>query len=254
MDDKNLPVISIITIVYNGEMLLERTIQSIVNQTYSRIEYIIIDGHSKDKTVDIIKKYSDKISFWQSEPDKGLYDAMNKGIKVARGDYLMFINAGDELFDKFTIEKIVNSSDILADIYYGETLMVDETFQPLGLRSETTPHKLPAQLKWQDMGYGMVVCHQSILIKKTVADFYNLAYPFCADIDWIIKALKKTTSVVNVGFVISKYLKGGLSDKKLKKSLLDRFEVMREHFGLFRTIFNHIFISVRAAWFYNRKR
>jgi glycosyltransferase involved in cell wall biosynthesis len=254
MNNKSLPVISIITIVYNGEMLLERTIQSIVNQTYSRIEYIIIDGNSKDRTVEIIKKYSDKISLWQSEPDKGLYDAMNKGIKLAKGDYLLFINAGDELFDKFTIEKIVNSSVTLPDVYYGETLMVDETFHPLGIRSETTPHKLPQHLKWQDMGYGMVVCHQSILIKKTVADLYNIAHPFCADIDWIIKALKKSTSVVNVGFVISKYLKGGLSDKKLKKSLLDRFEVMREHFGLFRTIFNHIFISVRAAWFYNRKR
>jgi len=254
MEKRSLPVISIITIVYNGEALLERTIKSIINQSYTSIEYIIIDGKSTDKTVEIIEKYSEKISFWQSEPDKGLYYAMNKGIKLAKGDYLLFINAGDELNDSTTIEKIIESSESLPDVYYGETLMVDEAFNPLGTRSETTPHQLPKNLRWQDMAYGMVVCHQSILIKRTLADFYNTAHPFCADIDWIIKALKKSNSVVNVHFIISKYLKGGLSDKKLKKSLIDRFEVMREHFGLFRTIFSHIFITIRAIWFYRIKK
>jgi len=166
----------------------------------------------------------------------------------------MFINAGDELFDSTTIEKIINSSTHLSDIYYGETLMVNETFQPLGIRSKVTPHKLPKHLRWQDMAYGMVVCHQSILVKKEVAGFYNTAHPFCADIDWIIKALKKSSSVVNVEFIVSKYLKGGLSDQKLRKSLLDRFAVMREHFGLFRTVFSHIFIIGRAILFYKRKK
>jgi glycosyltransferase involved in cell wall biosynthesis len=254
MTNQNLPVISIITIVYNGEALLERTIQSIINQTYSSVQYIIIDGGSKDKTVDIIKKYSDKISFWQSEPDKGLYDAMNKGIKAATGDYLLFINAGDEFFEKETLEKIIKSSPILPDIYYGETLMVDEAFQPLGTRSETTPHQLPKQLKWQDMYRGMVVCHQSILVRRSIAEMYNTHHPFCADIDWIIRALKKSTAVVNVGFIVSRYLKGGISDKRLKKSLVDRFKVLSEHFGLFPTIFNHIFIVGRGVWFYNRKK
>ncbi len=253
MQNQNLPVISIITIVYNGEVLLERTIKSVINQTYSSIQYIIIDGNSKDKTVDNIRKYSNKISFWQSEPDKGLYDAMNKGIKAATGDYLLFINAGDELFDSNTIENIVKSSRTLPDIYYGETLMVDTAFQPLGTRSETTPHKLPKQLKWQDMAYGMVVCHQSILVKRSVAELYNTNHPFCADIDWIIKALKKSSSVVNVGFNVSRYLKGGLSDKKLKQSLVDRFKVLSEHFGLVRTIFSHVFIVWRGVWFYKLK-
>ena len=247
------PLISIITIVYNGEQFLERTIQSIIGQSYDRIEYIIIDGNSKDKTLDIINKYASKISYWQSEPDKGLYDAMNKGIRKANGEYLLFINAGDELFDAQTISKIVASSPILPDIYYGETLMVNEVFEPIGTRSEVTPHKLPIQLKWKDMAYGMVVCHQSILVKKSIAEFYDTSHPYCADIDWIIKALKKSTQVVNVGFNVSKYLKGGLSDKQLKKSLVDRFNVMREHFGLLHTVFSHIFITFRAVWFYKMK-
>jgi glycosyltransferase involved in cell wall biosynthesis len=254
MEKKVLPVISIITIVFNGELFLERTIKSIISQTYPKIEYIVIDGNSKDGTVDIIKKYSGKISLWQSEPDKGLYDAMNKGIKLAKGEYLLFINAGDELYENTTIEKIIKSSSEAADIYYGETLMVDEAFRSIGTRSKTTPHKLPKHLKWQDMSYGMVVCHQSILIKRSIAEFYNTSHPFCADIDWIIRALKKSGSTVNVNFIISKYLKGGLSDQKLKKSLIDRFEVLREHFGLFRTIFSHIFITIRAVWFYKMKK
>jgi glycosyltransferase involved in cell wall biosynthesis len=251
--DQRLPVISVITIVYNGEVFLERTIQSILNQTYAQIQYIIIDGNSKDNTVEIIKKYSDKIFFWQSESDKGLYDAMNKGIKVATGDYLLFMNAGDELFDKYTLENVIKSSDTLPDIYYGETLMVDEAFKPLGIRSETTPHKLPKQLKWQDMAYGMVVCHQSIIVKRAIASAFDTNHPYCADIDWIIKALKKSSTVVNVGFIVSKYFKGGISDKRLKQSLIDRFEVMKAHFGLFRTIFSHVYIVGRAVWFYKLK-
>ena len=249
----NAPLISIITIVYNGDKFLERTIQSIIKQSYNRIEYIIIDGNSNDKTLEIINNYAHNITFWQSEPDKGLYDAMNKGIKAAKGEYLLFINAGDELFDEGTIKKIVHSASDLPDIYYGETLMVNENYLPIGTRSEVTPHKLPLRLKWQDMAYGMVVCHQSILVKRTIADFYNTNHPYCADIDWIIKALKKSKTVVNVGFNVSKYLKGGISDKQLKKSLVDRFKVMQEHFGLFRTVFSHIFITVRAIWFYKMK-
>lgn len=247
-------VVSIITIVYNGELFLERTIQSIVNQSYAAIEYIIIDGNSKDKTIDIIKKYSSQISFWQSEPDKGLYDAMNKGLKAAKGDYVLFINAGDELHEITTIEKIMKSAINSPDVLYGETMMMDDLFQPLGIRSVITPHKLPKQLRWQDMAYGMVVCHQSILVKRSIADEYVLIHPFCADIDWIIKALKKSATIVNVGFIISNYLKGGLSDKKRRMSLVDRFKVLQAHFGLFPTIFSHIFISIRAVWFYNRKK
>jgi glycosyltransferase involved in cell wall biosynthesis len=254
MDERYFPSISVITVVYNGEHLLERTIKSILGQTYKNIEYIVIDGQSKDNSVEIIKKYTAGISYFVSEPDKGLYDAMNKGIDAATGDYLLFINAGDELYESTTLEKVVNSFGGYPDIYYGETLMVDEQFQPLGYRSEMTPHRLPAHLKWENMSLGMVVCHQSILIRRTIAEKYDLRFPFCADIDWIINALKKSEYIVNTGLVISRYLKGGISDKKMKKSLMDRFAVMRKHFGLYPTIVNHIVIVIRALWFYNRKK
>ena len=92
---RNKPLVSIVTVVYNGENFLEETIKSVINQTYENIEYIIIDGGSTDGTVDIIKKYEDKINYWVSEKDAGIYDAMNKGIEAFKGDYINFLNAGD---------------------------------------------------------------------------------------------------------------------------------------------------------------
>ena len=95
MSEENNIMISVITVSYNAVTSIEETIQSVINQTYSNIEYIIIDGKSNDGTTDIIKKYSDKISYWCSEPDKGIYDAMNKGVKLAHGQWIAFMNAGD---------------------------------------------------------------------------------------------------------------------------------------------------------------
>lgn len=114
-------IISIITIVYNGEKYIENTILSVINQTYPNIEYIIIDGKSTDGTVDIIKKYEDKISYWISEPDGGIYDAMNKGIMRATGKWINFINSGDNLVNDKVIEKFIELHDINTDIVYGDT-------------------------------------------------------------------------------------------------------------------------------------
>src|SRR4051812_15125406 len=97
---KQSPVVSVITIVYNGGALLEGTIQSVLKQDPTHLEYIIIDGGSKDNTLDVIKKYTDQIDFWVSEPDKGIYDAMNKGLNAATGDYVWFMNAGDHIHGK----------------------------------------------------------------------------------------------------------------------------------------------------------
>ena len=108
------PLITVVTVVFNGEATLEQTIQSVVNQTYDNVEYIIVDGGSKDRTLDIIKKYEDRIDYWQSEPDKGIYDAMNKGIELANGDWINFMNSGDSFYNECVIK----------NIYYGPYKMV----------------------------------------------------------------------------------------------------------------------------------
>jgi len=116
---KKLPIISIVTVSYNAVSTIEKTILSVINQTYPHIEYIIIDGGSTDGTVDIIKKYADKIAYWVSEPDKGLYNAMNKGVMHSTGEWLNFMNAGDVFIHKSTINNIVScgmNSDIISGI------------------------------------------------------------------------------------------------------------------------------------------
>ncbi|MEA1893278.1 MAG: glycosyltransferase [Campylobacterota bacterium] len=125
MATKDKPLISIVTVVFNGEKHLEQTIQSVVNQTYKNIEYIIIDGGSTDGTVDIIKKYEDKISYWVSEKDSGIYDAMNKGIDVANGEWINFMNAGDIFFDNNVLESVFHKESLATDnidLFYSDSI------------------------------------------------------------------------------------------------------------------------------------
>jgi glycosyltransferase involved in cell wall biosynthesis len=133
--EKQPPVVSVITIVYNGGDLLEGTIKSVLKQDSSHLEYIIIDGGSKDQTLDIIKKYSDQIDFWISEPDRGIYDAMNKGLNAATGDYVWFMNAGDHIHGENVLTSIFEKEKN-ADVYYGEANFVKENRELIGTRSD----------------------------------------------------------------------------------------------------------------------
>ena len=108
-------LISVVTVSYNAVSTIEQTILSVINQTYPNVEYIIIDGGSTDGTVDIIKKYADKIAYWVSEPDKGIYDAMNKGVVVATGEWINFMNAGDIFTDSDVIDKLFHQNIIIAE-------------------------------------------------------------------------------------------------------------------------------------------
>ncbi|MGD1842492.1 MAG: glycosyltransferase family 2 protein [Thermonemataceae bacterium] len=209
-----LPTISIITVTYNAEAYLEATLLSVIAQNYAHKEYIIIDGRSKDQTVNIIQKYAHHINYWVSEPDKGLYDAMNKGMAIAKGAYILFMNAGDTLYDPDTLRDIFLKNE-QADIYYGEAEMLDaKSRQALGLRSEVTPHKLPSGLRWQHMQCGMVVCHQSFIVRKAIAPSYDLNYSYSADVDWVITCLKRSKKTIYTKQIIATFLQGGLSTQK----------------------------------------
>ncbi len=247
--DTSLPVVSVITVVYNDAVGLRRTISSIQEQSYSSIEHVIIDGGSTDGTLELIKKNQDKITYWVSEPDKGLYDAMNKGLKAAKGDYVWFMNAGDLIHTPNTTLEIFDGEGELADIYYGDTMIVDESYKEIGLRRLRPPEKLT----WRGFQKGMLVCHQAILVKRELADEYDKRYSHSADFDWVIKALKKAQYIKNTNAILASFLDGGHSKQNIKPSLKERFHSMRRHYGFIPTLIRHIPIAFRFFRFYSKE-
>ena len=233
------PKISIITVVYNAKSLIERTINSVLSQTYTNIEYIIIDGGSSDGTLEIAEKYQHDIAVILSGKDNGIYDAMNKGLSTATGDFVLFLNAGDELYSTEIISKILSLGD--ADVYYGNTAVVNEKGVVLGDRRLSPPE----ELNWRSLKFGMCVSHQSFIAKRSLCDKYNLMYAVSADIDWVIQVLKKSNKIVNTKNYISKFLEGGTSNKRRNVALGERFSIMIQHYGFFQTILNHIYILLR---------
>jgi len=248
-----MPLISIITITFNAGLYLDRTLKSAQLalakiEDASEVEYLIIDGGSKDNTLMIADHYAEFISKIISEPDGGLYDAMNKGMKRASGKYLWFLNAGDEIYDPDVLHNLLSNLKTNADVYYSDAMFVKDDGTEVGLRSDFTPHSLPKNLRWQDFALGMKVCHQAFIAKKEIAPLYddtNLS----ADIDWEIMCLKNTKKTQFLNFVLCKYLLGGVSVQSHRRSLTDRFNVLRKHFGLVPTVLNHILIFWRGFWF-----
>jgi len=232
--------------------LIERTIQSVLNQTYSNVEYIIVDGKSTDKTLEIIRNFfstnhvgaycntplQSKII---SEPDSGIYDAMNKGLAMATGDYVWFMNAGDEIYEPTTLENLIPFFEENADAIYGDTVRVDESRNILGLRVKRPPKKFT----WKSFRMGMTVCHQSILISRRIAPKYDLQYKICADIDWVIQAMKQAKIVCNSHQILSRFLIGGFSKQREKQAWRERFTIMKKHYGLLQTLLFHVFIGFR---------
>lgn len=249
LENKEQPKISVITVVYNSERYIEKTINSIINQTYPNIEYIIIDGGSTDGTIAIIKKYEEYLTKWISEIDDGLYYAMNKGIKTATGDYIWFINSGDEIYTENTAEDIFSSINQTVDIIYGETEIIDFKGNSLRMRRHSSPEKLT----WKSLKYGMKVCHQSILVHKNLIESYNTNYKFSSDFEWVLRMLKKASLVVNSRIILSKFMEGGLTKKSMFASLKERFKIMGQFYGKFPTIFNHIIIGFKLIGHYINK-
>ena len=242
------PKFSIITVTYNAEKVLEDTIQSVIFQTYRNVEYIIVDGASKDHTLEIVNKYHDRINKVISETDKGLYDAMNKGIQLATGDYLCFLNAGDKFHDSETLQKIVHTlkGQELPDVIYGETAIVDEEGHFLHMRRLSTP----AHLNWKSFKQGMLVCHQAFFANRELAinHLYDLQYRFSADFDWCIRIMKKAKCLHNTRLTLIDYLNEGMTTKNHKASLKERFCIMAKHYGLISTILHHGWFVIRLFY------
>lgn len=240
-------IFSVITVTYNAQKHIERTIESVLEQTYDNVEYIIIDGDSTDSTVKIAKRYIDRIAKIISEPDKGLYHAMNKAFNIATGDFICFLNAGDTFYEKDTLIKVAsllnnnNNEHSLPDIIYGETAIVDVNGRFIRMRRLKTPQ----QLTWKSYRNGMTVCHQAFWVRTSIAERYNLNYRYSSDFDWCIRMAKKANRIKNTHLTLVYYLNEGLTTSNRWASLKERFSIMTKHFGLLSTMFHHVWFVIR---------
>ena len=241
------PTLSVITIVYNNVHDIEPTMLSVLNQSYAHIEYIVVDGASTDGTLKIIQRYQDRLSKVLSEKDAGIYDAMNKGLALASGDYVLFMNSGDELYAPDTVENVFATAPN-ADIYYGETEMYNEAWESIGKRR----HSVPDKFTWKSFRFGMTISHQAIYIRRSLTEPYDRKYQLSADIDWILTAAKKAKTSVKVSGYVAKYLVGGMSKKRHQQSLKERFAIFTKHYGLLPNLFNHLVIAAKLSFYYLR--
>lgn len=219
----NNPKISVVTVCYNAASEIERTIKSVINQTYSNVEYIIIDGGSKDGTVDIIKKYADKITYWVSEPDKGIYDAMNKGIIAATGDWINFMNAGDWFYATDVLEQIAGiAQKTSAYILYGNTIRVLKQYHFL---------YIPGSI--EDMRSHMVNLHQSTFTRLTFhkAYMFDLSYRSSADYHFFYNAyFTYKASFEHVHVTVDYYDETkGMSKDNYKLARTENMRFQRDH-------------------------
>lgn len=239
-------VISIVTINYNNFSGLKKTFESVFNQTrFDRVDYVVIDGGSSDGSAELVKKNENKLAYSISEPDGGIYDAMNKGLRRCTGDLVWFMNSGDYLYSEDVVERILELYKKDVDVVYGKTMMVSESGEELGLIEELTTHKLPDQLTWKTMKYGMSVGHQSFLMRRSKAPEYDLTYKYVADVDWVIKCLKVSEKIFHSRMLLSAFLVDGYSSQNRSASNKERFRVLSKHFGVLPNLANHFVILLR---------
>ena len=249
--------ISVVTITYNAEAVLQRTLDSVLSQSYPYVEHLIIDGASKDGTLALAEQYREESTekaashevVIQSEPDHGIYDAMNKGLQKATGDYVLFLNAGDTLPATDTLELVMDKAGDGVGVLYGNTDVVDGEGNFLYHRRLQPPERL----SWRSFRQGMLVCHQAFYARTEIAQNnpYDLQYRFSADVDWCIRVMKEAErrglQLVNLHTVVANYLEEGATTKNHKASLRERYLVMQRHYGVVQTFLLHCWFVVRAV-------
>ena len=251
--------ITYVTITYNASAVLQRTLDSVLAQDYPDIVHLIIDGASTDDTLDLVNSYIERSNASDcghrvqviSEPDKGIYDAMNKGLRSVCGDYVCFLNAGDFLPTPETVSKIVeqvSEADCLPAVLYGDTDIVDGEGRFLYHRRLSPPE----HLTWKSFRQGMLVCHQAFYARTdfAIATPYDLNYRYSADVDWCIRIMKaaekENVPLQNLHMVVAYYTEEGQTTLHHRESLWERFHVMESHYGRVQTIILHCWFVVRA--------
>lgn len=233
------PLISIITITYNAAETIPLTMSSVAEQTCTDYEHLIIDGASNDNTIIIARQMGTPSLRIVSEPDKGLYDAMNKGMRMARGRYVLFLNSGDRFHTRETLGLYADAIKKKSpDIIYGDTDIVDALGKRLGPRHLSAP----AMLTVDSFSRGMLICHQAFMVRKAIAPRFDTDYKFSADYDWTIRCIKASRpgDRKNLRAITIDYLSDGLTDHNKKSSLLERFKIMAHHYGMLNAIISHL--------------
>lgn len=232
MADNELPKVTIITVCFNAEKFIERTLKSVLEQTYPNIEYLVIDGASRDGTVDIIKRYRDSITKWVSEKDRNHFDAMNKGYRMATGDFIWYVHAGDRIYAPETLS-LAMSGYQGEDFIYGDARIISEDGEVRGWHKQAPAE---ARLSHRSFINGMILCHQSMIVRRQIAVEYDLEYRYSSDLDWSIRVLKQARAVRDTGLILCWYLDGGISARNRVRSVRERFAIQRKHFGLGATL------------------
>ena len=270
--------ITYVTITYNAAPVLQRTLDSVLSQDYPDIVHLIIDGASTDGTLQIVDDYIKRSNaadnghkvLITSEPDKGIYDAMNKGLRSLDGDYVCFLNAGDFLPAPDTVSRIAAAVEgesegqvldprlclrnqatcppDLPAVLYGDTDIVDNEGRFLHHRRLAPPENLT----WKSFRHGMLVCHQAFYARTdfAIATPYNQQYRYSADVDWCIRimkaAAKENVPLLNLHTVVANYTEEGQTTIHHRDSLIERFKVMVSHYGWLCTVLMHGWFVIRA--------
>ncbi len=247
------PLFSIITVTYNAASTVEVTLRSVAEQSLTDYEHLIIDGASQDSTLEAVNNFANERLIVKSERDRGIYDAMNKGRDLARGRYLIYLNAGDKFHDTDTLAVIARSivDNDFPGVIYGQTDIVDALGKRLGSRHLSAPEHLSVR----DFSRGMLVCHQAFVARRDITPEYNLDYRFSADYEWCIRCLQKSERNCYIPQVLIDYLSEGVTTANHRKSLLERFRIMRHYYGLPVALWRHISFIPRfiAGKFKKRK-
>ena len=233
------PLFSIVTINYNASPTIERTIRSVASQSFNDYEHIIVDGASKDNTLEIIDRVpGNELRTVYSEPDNGLYDAMNKGLGYANGQYLIFLNAGDKFHSSDTLAEIAETirTKNFPGVVYGQTNLVDNDGKFIAQRHLSAPDKL----QYKDFARGMLVCHQAFVVLRRIAPLYNLKWRYSADYEWCLICLQHSRKNEFTGSVLIDYLSEGLTTANRRRSLIERFKIMSHYFGFWPTLWRHL--------------
>lgn len=233
---KNNIIISIVTVVYNAEDTIEKTIKSVNNQTYKNIEYIVIDGFSKDKTWDIVIKNKKKINKCVQVKDSGIYDAMNQSLKYCSGEYVYFLNSGDTFYDNNVIYDIVKElceDNKLPEMIYGGIIHKN----PIpGVYSQKVKNR---SFSIKELSEGKTINHQALMIKKqTIEELngFNILYKLSADFDMECKIFKSSYYRIKyINRIVIKFYGGGASSK-LWNVYFEKIRIIKNHFGIYKSL------------------